>query len=329
MISIRESVAELEQCHKLRQATLECYVVAIRNTAHYAIELEEDVTALHRKYLERVAGEVAGGAVEALIESRSTLRGLLRDYRDKAAAFINGLREDLAESARALEEIMGTLAQSDGDHETRIRRALQQLREASGSPGLGALRGAVISAADMIDESLKEIRKQQQLTVSQFQVEIRMLHKRIDGLERAAMIDSLSKLFNRAEMEERIRICVESFCLVLMRTGGLRAAERQFGAAVAAELAAAFGKRLRNTLPTDAVTGRWAEECFLAKTSLSKTEAMATAKWISENLSGSYACLKDGKSVRPSLQVHVAVLDRASGESAERVLARAAEFFGA
>src|ERR1035437_10880671 len=105
MISIRESVTELERSHRLRQTTFDCYVAAIQDVAHYAIDLEEATTGPYRKHLETLAAEVVAGDPAALPESRATLRGLLRDYRDKAAKFINDLREELSSGARALEEI--------------------------------------------------------------------------------------------------------------------------------------------------------------------------------------------------------------------------------
>ncbi len=312
----------------MRETTLECYVSAIRNVAHYAVELDAGVTALHRKYLEDMAAEVAGGKPESLAESRSTFRALLREYRDKAAEFINGLREELSESARALEEIMATMSQSEGDHESQIRGALARLRDISASPGCAPVRGALLSVAETIQNGVDEIRKQHQLTVSQFQVEIRMLHKRIDGLEAAAMLDSLSKFLNRQEMEERIRAESDWFTLLLLRVSGLRAAARQFDPAVAAELAGAFGKRMRNSLPADALIGRWSEEQFVAKAALPKPEAMTLARWISENLSGSYACLREGRTVRPALQVHVTVLDHNAGEPPDKILSHIGAFFG-
>jgi len=328
MISIRESVAELERSHQLRQTVFDCYVAAIKGVAHYAIDLEETATATYRKRLETLAAELAVDQPDVLVESRATLRALLRDYRDKASEFIGDLREDLANGTRALEAILKALAQGDGDHDARLRGSLRTLREISDSPEGGPVRATLVAAADTIGQSLEEMRKQHELTVTQLQVEIHMLHKRIDALETAAMIDSFSKLFSREEMEERIRAsAAEWFTLLLIRADGLRAAERQFDLAVAAELAGAFGKRLRNGLPNGAVIGRWSAEEFVAKTVLPKREALTAAKWIAENLSGAYSCLKDGKNVRPSLQTSVALVDRESGETAERTLGRIAEFF--
>ncbi|MGD0498694.1 MAG: diguanylate cyclase [Bryobacteraceae bacterium] len=328
MISIRESVSDLERADRLRRETLECYIAAIRSVAHYAIELEEKATEAHRRHLEALAGEVEADIPGALVQSRASLRGLLREYRDKASQFIGDLRREMENSVSALQQIMESLAQSDGDHDIRLRGSLTRLREISASPECGAVGSAILSVANAVEQSVEQMRHQHQLTISQFQVEIRMLHQRIDGLERAAMLDAMSKLLNRGEMESRIReAAAENFSLLLMRTKGLSAAERQFGAPVAAEMAGAFGKRLRNSLPPDALIGQWDDEAFIAKVDLPKREAVAAARRVAEGLSGAYSCLRDGRTVRPSLQVSVAVVDRESGEPPTRTLARAREFF--
>ena len=40
VISIRNSLTELEKCHQERDAVVDCYVGAIKNLAHYTIELD-------------------------------------------------------------------------------------------------------------------------------------------------------------------------------------------------------------------------------------------------------------------------------------------------
>jgi GGDEF domain-containing protein len=307
---------------------LDCYLMAIKNVAHYTIELDDEITAPHRQYLTALANTVASAQPEALAESRATLRGLLREYRDKAAHYLGALREELAGTARALQEILNSLAQSDSDHEVRLRTALSRLRAVSNSPDGSAVRAAIQSAADNIEQSLEQIRQQHQLTVSQFLVEIRMLHKRIDLLETAAALDDLTKLFKRDEIERQI--CAgsgEKLCLLLVSVSGFQQAERQFNRDVALELAAAFSKRLRNSLPPSAAIGRWSEDGFVAILSVEKLEAIASARWVTEHLSGAYACLQKGKTVHPSIQVNVAVVDNPPGDPPERTLMRVQEFF--
>ena len=327
MTSIQNSLDDLERCQTAREMLLDCYLTAIGNVAHYAIDLDDEITAPHRHYLTVLAGELASAQPEALAESRARLRALLRDYRDNAAKYLATLREELAGTAGALQEILDHLAQTDSNHEAQLRTELGRLREISDSPGASVVSAAILAAADSIEQSIEQIRQQRQLMVSQFLVEIRMLHRRIDLLETAASLDDLTKLFKRDEIERQLRSAsAEKLCLLLVRASGFREAERQFNHEVATTLAAAFGKRLRNSLPPGAIIGRWSEEGFIALLSVEKPEAMASAKRVSEHLSGDYACLQWGKTVHPALHVGVAVVDNQPGDPPERTLKRIKEF---
>jgi hypothetical protein len=59
---------------------------------------------------------------------------------------------------------------------------------------------------------------------------------------------------------------------------------------------------------------------------LETAEAMASAKRVADHLSGAYACLERGKTVHPSLQVSVAVVDNQPGDPPEGTLKRVQEF---
>jgi GGDEF domain-containing protein len=320
-------MTELERSHQLRLIVLESYLLAIRNAAHYAVELDEELTAPHRKYLKELADDVAAGTPDAITASRATLRGLLRDYRDKARQYLSKLRDELTSTARTLEELLDSLSQSDGDHEATLRGALMKLRDAATSPAGSAIAAIVNHAVSSIEQSLEQIRKQHQLTISQFMVEIRMLHKRIDSLEAAASIDEITRFDNREETIERIRSTPPGgYSLLLIGVRGLRRAEVQFGKEVGEELAGAFAKRLRNSLPPSCSFGRWGSEEFVVTLQMKKSEAMASGKWIAEHLSGNYVCMMSGKTVRPGLQVTVGTLDAAANEKPERILERIGVF---
>src|SRR5690348_14884118 len=122
MISLRESISDLERAEQRCRQALDCYTFAIKTTAQYAVELDKEITEPHRKYLDALAKEVAGSAVENLEGTASTFRSLLRDYRDKAAQYLSRLRQELASSASALQDLLATLNQNDGEHETRLRQ---------------------------------------------------------------------------------------------------------------------------------------------------------------------------------------------------------------
>lgn len=325
MISIRKFVSDIDKCRQERDILLDCYIAAVRNTANYLIEFEETLSATQRNYLNALADEIARAGPEALPESSATLRGLLRDYRDNGAQYLADLREQIAATASALTEIVESFSQTDGDHSAQIRAALQSLNDAAQSDAGAPLRPLLRSVAASIQKNLEEIRRQQQVTIAQFRVEMQMLHQRIDTLETAAAVDAVTKLFTRHQMEARIRSAPRpGFTLLLIKVSGFRQAQLNFGPEVATELIGAFSRRLRNSLPETAVIGRWAEEEFIAMTRLTRAEAVVFARHMAEQLTGAYACLQEGKTVRPALQLRVGVVD-SGADTPDRILQRVAE----
>jgi len=323
MISNQSSLAEVDSCHRLREAVLDCYVTAIRNIAHYAVELDAATTAPHRRYLSALAVEVADGRPDALAESRATLRGLLREYRDRASEYLNGLRSQLSATAQALQDTVEALSQSDGDHTAAVRTALGRLREAAKSPEGSAVGAVVSAAADSIEQSLEHIRKQHQFTISQFQTEIRLLHSRIESLETAAALDQATRLANRSSISEYIRsLQPRGVSILLLKASGLLQAKAKFGLAVADDLAATLARRLRNSLPKEAVLGRWHENAFLAILAAGKPEGAAQPKQIADHLSTPYACMRDGKVLRIPMTVTAELLPVAAEDPADRILDR-------
>jgi hypothetical protein len=57
-----------------------------------------------------------------------------------------------------------------------------------------------------------------------------------------------------------------------------------------------------------------------------KVEAIASARWINEHLSGAYACVKSGETVRPVLQLTVGVVDTSAHDTPERIVERIGVF---
>ena len=330
MISINQSMTELERCHRYGESAVECYIAAIKNLAHYAIELDEGITGPFRGNLEQLAAGLAEASSTDLSESRVTLRTLLRDYHDKAASSLHKLHEDFAATARSLQEILNSLSQSDGDNDKRLRETLTTLRKIPALPDPAAMRNAIADTAKVFEKTIEEIHQEHQLTVAQFLAEIRVLHKRIDVLECAAASDNLTKFASRWEVEKRIRSAVPGeFSLMLLKVRSFAAVEKQFGSEVSSELVGAFAKRFRNGLPPESFVGRWSEEEFVALPVGLTAGAAEIAGKITENLTGAYVCLKTGKAVRPRLQVRTAVIDTRPQETHEKIVARMEEFFRA
>jgi len=92
------------------------------------------------------------------------------------------------------------------------------------------------------------------------------------------------------------------------------------------ELAGAFTKRLKHSLPEGAILGRWSTEEFIALVGRPRDPRAPAGQYSADQLSGAYACVHSGKTVRPSLQVTVGIVDSVSRETSERALDRVKMF---
>ena len=328
MISIQQNLSDLEKTHQLQTLALECYRGAIETMAQYTVDFDGIVAEQHRKYLLALAAEVASGSPPVLVESRSTIRGLLRDYRDRAVQYLGGLRDQLGSTAQALQEMVLALTECDTDQTVKVRSAVDRLRQVAKSPSGSALGPVVTQVADTIEESLEQIRKQHQLTITQFQTEMRLLHGRIDSLETASAIDEATKFSNRRFLTEYLAsFKAESSLLLAIKLRGLAQARAKYGPAIEEDLLATFGRRLRNTLPKDAIVGRWSEQDFLAAIPVRKSTDGISPQKVAEHLSTPYACMLSGKVVRIPLEVKADCISVKPGASDEEVLARVTEAF--
>jgi GGDEF domain-containing protein len=327
MISIQQNLNDLEKSHRLQAISLDCYLAAINNVAHYAVDLDAAITAPHRKYLADLAGELIYASPEALVESRATLRGILRDYRDKAALYLSGLRAQLSATAQALQQMVDGLSQCDSDHGQNLTKDVVRLREIANQSD-ASVRAVLTTLADSIERNLEHIRKQQQFTISQLQTELRLLHSRIDSLEAAATTDDVSQLSTRRFMAEYLgAMPPEGACFLVLKIRGVAQARARFGQAVADDVVGTFGRRLRNTVPKDTVVGRWSEQDFLAIVPGGKANSTTLVKRVAEHLSMPYACMMKGKVVRVPLEVTANCLCLPANANPEQIQERVAEAF--
>jgi hypothetical protein len=257
MISNQQNLSELEKSDRTRALAVDCYVSTINTMAHYAVDLDKTITAPHRKYLSDLAVHLTNASLEALVESRSTLRGLLRDYRDRAAQYLSGLRSHLTSTAEALQQMVEGLALCDTDQGARMNQDLGRLRVIANTSE-GDVQTSLRALADSLEHSLEQVRKQHQFTISQLQTEMRLLHNRVDSLEAAAATDDVSKLSTRRFMAEYLgALPPEGACILILKMRGLADARARFGTAIADDVVGTFGRRLRNTVPKETVVGRW------------------------------------------------------------------------
>lgn len=333
MVSIGHSLSELEKVHRLQGALAENLESVVLTIAQYLIDFDPSVSALHRQHLTELATAIGDSpSMAELGEMRSLLREELRDYRDQGVKYLKQLRDDLSAKAASLQQLFEAMTEGDGDHEERLTATLANLRKMTLDPASGPLRPMLLSAIETISKSLEELKRQNQLSVAQFLVEIQVLHNRIESLQTAVSVDATTQLASRQQFESDLRTAVSvgaPFSLLLLRTRNTAGIHRQFGEVVLNGLLSVFAKRLRGCVRTSDPTGRWGDDRFAVLIEGSQSFARTKAKAVAEHCAGLYVCMVEGKPVRPVLQLDVGVVDYTGADSVERLIQRSEEFFRA
>jgi GGDEF domain-containing protein len=324
MVSIRESITEFEKIYELQTASLECYRSAVQAMANYPVDFDAGATESFKRDLTALSSDLRGQMdARGLLATRAALRDELRDYHDKAAMFLNGLREELSQKARALDLLADAMASADGDHEERLRESLSKLREVSESPAAAGIRNALLTISDQLAQSIEQMKQQVRLIVGQFRAEIKMLHGQIASLQTDFGQGTSAHLNGRVEMETRISeemAAGRSFSLLILKIRNLMLIERQFGAQARSDVVTEFAARVLKILPQHAALGRWSVDQFVALAPVEKSEAVALVKRLTLQVGENPAGESGGGSRRVPAQVNAAVLVNSPSDTYESLL---------
>jgi GGDEF domain-containing protein len=317
LISIRKSATELERLDHLRLTAVECYQYAIRSIAQYAVEVEPNDASDFREHLERI--EESWAAVSGSNEMRSvhsSLRGELRDYRDRARERLTRLRSELEGAAAAMAAFSDSITSAGADHRETMNAELQRLDAASRSNYIDKIRDAIQSAVAGISTSLERMIRAHQMTVTQLRDEIRVLHREMQAERRAIETDASSGAWNSQKMDARLNELLrsnQSFCLLLIAIGNLERIRQRYSPAILEGALKAMLKRFHALAGGDATIGRWTDDQFLAALDLAPSAVLPISREVARKLSGSYAVQANGQSTSVVLQVTTGVLERTPG----------------
>ncbi len=326
LISIRKSVSDLDRLDQLQKhgeitnRILDCYALAIQSVAQYAVEMDPPLAAGHRAALQVLEHKARAAASEAhLLEVQTSFRGELRDYRDRNAAVLKKIHEEMENAAAAMMIFADTVAASGANHEHEVNAELRRLESASHCTSVEEMREGIGAAIDSIESSVQQMQRGNQLIVSQLQDEIRILHQQIDAERKALYTDRASGAWNRQKIDLHVDNLLrqnQPFCLLLVWVRNYKRLESQCSRSVLdGALKALFG-RLAAVAGDDAVIGRWREDQFAAVLDLVPGHAIAISAEANRKLSGAYSVQENGLAQKIAVQAVAGVVDRLRGVDA-------------
>ncbi len=299
---------------ELQEATAECYALALRSMSQYAIEADPADLAEFREHL-KTMGELWREAegTEALRSVQASLRGELREYRDKVHERIARLRAEVEAGAEAMATFAAGITSSGADHENQMKRELLRLETAARSDNLEEMRRSIRTAIAGITAGVDQLRQEHQMMMAQWQDEIRMLHQEFQAERRALFIDKASGAWNRPKLDSRIEELLrqdQPFCALLIVVRNLNRLERRHSRAAVDGALNALVRRLHGAVSAEAFVGRWSRDEFVAILDVQPTGAMALSRDVTKKLSGNYSVQENGVAHDVAVEVIAGVVDR-------------------
>ena len=323
MISLKQSVSELDRLESLQRASMECYRVAVDATGRNAVEIDPATTREFREELRALAGEVGGaGSADELRRSRVTFLAALEDYSGKAGRYVSALREKVSATTRALAQVVESIRRGSED-ERRMQLGLGQLHAIAQDPDIARICPELNRAVATVEESFSQIKKHNQLVVTQLRGEIDSLHEALDSAREEAARDPVSGVLNRNGLLSRIREEINRgrlFSLVFVWASNLEYVHRRYGSEVRDQTLARFGRRLVEMAGPDAGVGRWGEDRFAVLVSRPKPEAMWLTESFSQELPGPYAVEQGGRSREIRVRLKTGVIETPPGTAESKLL---------
>lgn len=310
MISIKRSLGDYERAQCLVSGLTETVRAILENMRHYAVEPDSALTEQFRSWVDRLTQHFETCLTEPDEQSfqqiRTSVRAGLRDYHDRAERYIGELRDRLAATMAAMNEMLASLVSGDTDGESRLKEEITKLTSLEQSGSLDEIRSGLHWSVVSLSSCVQEMRHEKDLVITQLRDEIRTLQHSLEEARRAATTDAITGVYNRQAFQEGLLKELSIGCnaaIICITLQNLRSLTGWYTSEIIDQLLAAVVKRARNVLPEEATLGRWKENVFCA------VVASAAADELVNNLTrqtgGNYVCF-DGSEAR-TLCVHVTV----------------------
>lgn len=325
--SINSEISELDRSARDLDLVVRCYretFIDVADSAFFSAG-KDNADSGTADRLRALAVTASGAPPGDFPECTGQLREILHECGARTEAYVARLEKERAGIEQALLDFATTLEKASDSTDQPIKSTIERLRLLSQSPEARPLRNALRAAADSVERGLEQLQRQHRFAVTNFQREIVSLHRRVDPISTPLLIGQNASLLDRPAIEKRLRETIPGKAWVaLLRLRGFRMLCNQPAPDAARQVLDAFLVRSQNTLPVQAVIGRWGTDEFISvfPPPDARISPMAFCRGILEGLSDPYTCLLEGRTVRPAIDISACVFDTSARETPAQVLER-------
>jgi diguanylate cyclase (GGDEF)-like protein len=332
MISIRQSVNELDQKDQLLEESLRCYGEAIAGIGCHAFECCPPIASTFRKRLGLIEANVNWAKIERNSEGIKRLTiisaELLATLADFSQKSVEIFRQDTA-NLRDILTILGSSAEAlnssnlvNADH---FREFGQQLEDLTGIDDLTTLRRSLLGKVVDFRAKIDALTEESRSTINRLQEDVSVFRRKLDEAEMQAATDPLTGVSNRRELQRQIDMRIEvgkQFTLLMFDLDEFKGINDRFGHLAGDQVLKHFARTVRASVRPNDVVARWGGDEFIVLFDSSLEEAIGRSRQIFFKLEPPLAVQLAGRKVMLAIRASSGVAEHHKNETAQDLFTR-------
>ena len=326
IVSLKASMAALEERDKLFRTSLECYVDALNGVEQhilrgFAEKLAERAPTLepHRRDLLKNPRRDTFEAARIHLASRLAEASAL--MKNRLAGTV-----ELGEMLQLLSQTTSSLKSQGQRTEDRMAGLGRGLEQASQLEDVVEFRARVRSELGRLNEMIQQMREENRQLVGELESEMATYRKQLDEAERRANLDVLTGLPNRRFFEASLHDYIASgapFCLLLLDLTRFKSINDSYGHLAGDEVLKAFAEKLKTLVRKEDLAARWGGDEFVVVLPCGLKESVLRSRTFEEKLTGLYTIQVHQTVHRLRVGVAIGIAEHRTHDTAAQLLARA------
>ena len=201
-----------------------------------------------------------------LTETHQVAEGMMRDFGRRAKEMLDRRTAESDHILQVTSLTASLLAARDRSYLEQFRETLRRLHDAVRNQEGEDLRAEVELIAESVARTLETFQDDSKLSQAQLEQEIEEFERRRRTAQTMTILDANTGLFNREEMQRRIRISLrvkQQFSVLKLSVHDFSALNDELGQAGEDQLMKLVAERLIEQVRPRDIVGRWAPRVFL------------------------------------------------------------------
>lgn len=246
----------------------------------------------------------------------------------RAAEYCKSKTGEVKELLIALARTAESMGQRDLRYSGQMLELTRQLEAIADLEDLGQVRASLVRKATELKGCVDQMAEENRRAITALKAEVSTYETRLREAETVASKDSLTGLFNRRSMEQRIELAITEqrpFCVVVLDLDGFKQVNDTHGHTVGDALLVQFSEEVRTNIRSTDIAGRWGGDEFVLLLTCDRTSARAQIERIEKWVFGEYTLPATGRKEPLKLQVRasVGVAEWNRGETLAKLIERA------